>query len=76
MADSLLTEFVEKLLRIENERKLLLADKKDLIADYRERLDVKAVDAAMRIVKIKSRLETSDAELENMMNVLEKTLAE
>jgi uncharacterized protein (UPF0335 family) len=76
MANSVLAEFIEKLFRIENERKLLLVDKKDLVDNYREKLDVKAVAAAVRIVKIKSRLDASDAELENMVTILEKTLAE
>ncbi len=70
--NTVLAEFVEKYIRIENEQKILAEDRKILIADYKEKLDVKAVQAAMRIVKMKSRLDISDEELENMVSALER----
>jgi len=76
MTSETLKEFVEKLLLVENERKLLVEDRKVLIAEYKDKLDVKAVQAAMRIVKIKSQLDTSDDELENIVSALENTLCE
>lgn len=69
---TVLAEFVEKYISIENEQKLLAEDRKILIADYKDKLDVKAVQAAMRIVKMKSRLDISDEELENIVNSLER----
>ena len=76
MTSETLKEFVEKLLLVENERKLLVEDRKVLITEYKDKLDVKAVQAAMRIVKIKSQLDTSDDELENIVSALENTLCE
>jgi len=69
---TLLTEFVKKYIAIEAEMKLLAADKKDLVSEYKDQLDVKAVQAALRIVKMKTRLDVSDAELENIITSLEK----
>jgi len=69
---TVLGEFVEKYVKIENEQKLLAEDRKLLIADYKDKLDVKAVQAAMRIVKMKSRLDISDDELDNMILALER----
>ena len=69
---TILAEFVEKYMRLENEAKILADDRKILLADYKDKLDVKAVQAAMRIVKMKSRLDISDEELDNIiMGVLD-----
>jgi len=67
-------ELVENLIRIENEKKLLLEEQKDLFTDYREKLDVKALKAAMQIAKIKSRLGSSDNELDDILNTIESRL--
>tara|TARA_Y100001970_G_C14002668_1_gene734215 strand:+ start:370 stop:603 length:234 start_codon:yes stop_codon:yes gene_type:complete len=64
-------DLVEKLLRIENERKLLLEEQRTLFDDYKERLDIKAVKAAMRIAKIKSKLGDSEHEMENILDTIE-----
>ena len=67
-------ELVENLIRIENEKKLLAEEQKDLFADYKEKLDVKALKAAMKIAKIKSRLGSSDNELDDILNTIESRL--
>ena len=72
---TLAEEFIEKLLTNEREKAMIVEDRKILIADYRDRLDVKTVQAAIRIVKIKSKLETSDEEIENMINVAERNIS-
>tara|TARA_R100000664_G_C2664576_1_gene79272 strand:- start:185 stop:418 length:234 start_codon:yes stop_codon:yes gene_type:complete len=64
-------DLVEKLLRIENERKLLLEEQRTLFDDYKECLDIKAVKAAMRIAKIKSKLGDSEHEMENILDTIE-----
>jgi uncharacterized protein (UPF0335 family) len=69
---SILTEFVEKYITIENEQKILAEDRKILLADYKDKLDIKAVQAAMRIVKMKSRLDISGEELDNIISSLER----
>ena len=47
-------ELVEKLLVIENESKLLQQDRKELLAEYKDKIDIKAFNAALRIAKILS----------------------
>jgi len=69
---TLLVEFVEKYTNIENERKLLGEDRKLLISDYKDKLDVKAVQAAMRIVKMRASLDISDTEFDNMLLALDR----
>ena len=68
-------EFVDKLLTIEKEQKLLSADRKELVAEYKDRLDVKEVLAAVRIAKIKAKLSSSDEEIENMVNAVKRNIS-
>jgi uncharacterized protein (UPF0335 family) len=49
-------EFIEQLTRIENEMQLLQEDRKTLIDDYKEKINMKALMAAIRIAKIRSKL--------------------
>jgi hypothetical protein len=72
---TLAEEFIEKLLTNEREKAIIVEDRKLSIADYRDRLDVKTVQAAIRIAKIKSKLDTSDEEIENMVNVAERNIS-
>jgi|TARA_Y100000593_G_C4282836_1_gene323686 uncharacterized protein (UPF0335 family) len=60
-------EFVERLTRIENEKKLLEEDKKILVNDFKSKLDVKAVQAAIRIAKIRARLGDTEAVLDEVL---------
>ena len=70
-----LNELVDRLLTIENEMSVLREDKKMLLAEFKEKLDVKSVQAAMRIAKIKSRLsDTSDETLGVMVSTVEKKI--
>ena len=71
---TILEEFIDKLLTLEKEKALLVEDRRNLVADYKDRLDVKTVQAAIRIAKIKSKLETSDEEIENIVNVAERNI--
>jgi uncharacterized protein (UPF0335 family) len=71
----IVTELVERLTQVENEMKLLQEDRKVLYEEYKEKLDLKAFKAAVRIAKIKSKLgETSEVELENMLDTVEDKL--
>jgi len=72
---TVIEEFIEKLFALENEQKLLSEDRKLLIADYKGKLDVKAVQAAIRIAKIKSKVDSSDEELHNMVNTVERNIS-
>jgi len=67
-------ELVEKLLTIENEISLLQEDRKVTLSDYKDRLDIKAFRAALRIAKIKSKLGTSEDALDNILDVVEDRL--
>jgi uncharacterized protein (UPF0335 family) len=49
-------EFIEQLTRIENEMQLLQDDRKALIEDYKEKINMKALMAAIRIAKIRAKL--------------------
>ena len=61
-------EFVEKVLVIENEKRLLREDEKALFEDYKDKLDVKAFRAALRIAKIRSKLDNNiEAEVDDML---------
>jgi uncharacterized protein (UPF0335 family) len=68
---SVATEFIERLTSIENEQKLLAEDRKALIEDFKEKLDVKAMMAAIRIVKIKSKLGDSEGECETYIDEID-----
>tara|TARA_Y100000287_G_scaffold172913_1_gene160514 strand:- start:161 stop:403 length:243 start_codon:yes stop_codon:yes gene_type:complete len=68
-------ELVERLTRIESEQKLLTEDKKHLIAEYKDKLDVKAVQAAIRVAKIMAKLDTSDQEFDNIMATVNGSLS-
>ena len=76
MAESdIVTELVERLTRVENEMKLLQEDRKVLYEEYKEKLDLKAFKAAVKIAKIKSKLgEMSEVEMENMLDTVEDKL--
>lgn len=68
---SVATEFIERLTALENEAKLLAEDRKALIEDFKTKLDVKAMMAAIRIVKIKSRLGDSESECETYIGEID-----
>ena len=68
-------ELVERLTRIESEQKLLTEDKKLVIAEYKDKLDVKAVQAAIRVAKIIAKLDTSDQEFDNIMSTVNGSLS-
>ena len=68
-------EFVEKLTRIENEKKILQEEQKELFDSYKDRLDLKAIRAAVRIAKIKSKLGDSEPEMESMLDTIEKKIS-
>ena len=67
-------ELVEKLMRIENEKKLLAEERTALFDDYKEKLDVKALKAAIQIAKIKSKLGDSECEMEDILETIEKKI--
>ena len=72
---TLVEELIEKLLANEREKALIVEDRRLLIADYKDRLDVKTVQAAMRIAKIRAKLDNSDEEIDNIISVVERNMS-
>jgi uncharacterized protein (UPF0335 family) len=69
-----LLSLVNELTRIENERKLLTEEQKDVLDRYSNQFDIKAVKAALRIAKIRSKLGDSETQLDDMLEtILSKT---
>jgi len=64
-------ELVERLTLVENELKLLREDRKELLASYSERIDLKAFRAAWSVMKAKKRVDES--EFDQILDELEKS---
>lgn len=67
-------ELVEKLTSIENEMGLLREDQKSVLDEYEKQhgVDVKALKAALRIAKIKSKLGDSAYEADQMLEYIDE----
>ena len=72
---TVLAEFVERYVQIENEQKLLATDKRDLVSDYKDKLDMKTVQAAMRWVRMRAKLDVPDSELDTLVVSLENYMS-
>ena len=62
-------ELINRINQIYNEIKLLQEDRKTVLEDYKDRLDIKAFKAAMRIVKLRESVDGS--ELDQIIDALE-----
>jgi uncharacterized protein (UPF0335 family) len=71
---SVLDEFIRRLKVVEGEMKLLAEDRKLLIEEFKEKLDMKAVRAAIKIVRIKSRLGDSESDCEAYIDHIDGSL--
>lgn len=69
--EPIVREFVEKLKSIKNEQELLKQDEKALLEEYAEKLDMKTLKAAMRVVAVREKIERKDA-FDNLVEVLER----
>ena len=68
-----LKEFIGKVKQLESEKEELKDYEKQLFAEYKDQLDVKAFRYALRIAKIKQKLsQTEDAEVDQQLEVLLK----
>ncbi len=67
-------ELVERLINVENEIKLLQSDRKALFDEYKEKLDVKAVRAAIQIAKIRAKLGDSEAQVDQILEDVESRI--
>ena len=62
-------EFMERLTTIKSEQETLKDDEKSLIEEFSEKLDMKTLKAAMRVVKIQSQVAHRDT-FDNFIEVL------
>lgn len=53
-------EFMTKLKRIKQEQELLKADEKELYEEYKSKIDVKEMKAAMKVAMIKEKVSHKD----------------
>ena len=74
MTNNDVMELVERLISLENEIKLLQEDKNNLFVEYKDRLDIKAFKAAVRIARIKSKLGDSEVTLEELLPAIESKI--
>tara|TARA_B100001094_G_scaffold308778_1_gene341798 strand:- start:306 stop:536 length:231 start_codon:yes stop_codon:yes gene_type:complete len=64
-------EFIEKVLAFDAEKKELAEAEKELYTDYKDKLDVKAFKIALRIAKMRAKLDsTEDAEVDQILGVV------
>jgi uncharacterized protein (UPF0335 family) len=69
MTKEIVQELVEKIATVDNEIKLLQEDRKTLLEEYKDKLDIKAFKAALRIIKLRENVDGS--ELDNILGVLD-----
>lgn len=64
-------DFIERVLAFEAEKRELASAEKELYADYKDKLDVKAFKIALRIAKMRAKLDsTEDAEVDQILSVV------
>lgn len=56
----LVKEFISKIETIDGEIELLKSDRKEVIEEYSDKLDMKTLQAALRVVKIQQGVEHKD----------------
>jgi len=66
----LVKELLGKLVIIENEMTLLRDDRKNALEEYKEKLDIKAFRAALRIFKIRQQTD-NDFMVDEMLEAME-----
>lgn len=64
-------DFVRRLKNIEGELELLKEQKKDLVEEYKDKLDMKTLNAALRAVKIKKKVAYRDT-FDTFCDILEE----
>jgi uncharacterized protein (UPF0335 family) len=68
VSQEVVDEFVNRVLALEAEKKELAEAERDLYTEYRDKLDVKAFKIALRIAKMRSKLDSQeDAEVDQIL---------
>jgi len=72
----LVKEFIQKIESIDNEIELLKQDRKEIIEEYQDKLDMKTLQAALKVVKIQQSVahkDTYDLFIEALTGVAPET---
>lgn len=69
----LVKEFVKKIETVDGEIELLKGDRKEIIEEYSDKLDMKVLTAALRVVKITRGIEHKDT-LDLFLECLDSTV--
>lgn len=70
-----ISELFERYTRIESEIKLLQDDRKQLLAEFKDKVDPKAFQSALRSAKIRARLKSAEVQdFDQVLHILEKEL--
>jgi hypothetical protein len=69
--EKLVTEFMRRYDNIDNELEILKEDKKQLIEEFSDRLDMKTMQQAIRTVKIRKKVDKLDT-YETIVEILDK----
>ena len=70
-SQEVVNEFVSRVLAFEAEKKELSEAEKELYTEYKDKLDVKAFKVALRIAKMRSKLNSSEeTEVDQILNVV------
>lgn len=65
-------ELVEKVLEMEHEIKTLQENRKEILDEYKDKIDLKVFNAALKIARIKAKLaQTSDESLDEVLDAVE-----
>lgn len=69
-------ELFERYMRIESEVKLLQDDKKHLLAEFKDRIDPRAFQSALRAVKIMAKIKPEEKQdFDQALHILEKSMS-
>lgn len=75
MTNTDVKELFERYMRIESEIKMLQDDKKQILAEFKDRVEPKVFRAALSAAKSKAKLKSHEAnEYDQVMNILESEL--
>ena len=57
---SLVKEFINRVTNVDNEIELLKEDRKELLEEFKEKLDVKTLQAALKVLRIQQGVQHRD----------------
>ena len=70
-----ISSLFERYTRIEHEIKLLQSDKKQLLLEFKDKIDPRAFQSALRAAKIKAKIKPQEkTEFEQILHILENQL--